>query len=120
MTAVTFFRPVAAPRMDGALALLAFARPFLLLAALAFFAGFGGYLIFGPPQVMGPLQAHPAPAAAVGKSHVRYDDRSRTDERGNEYVEGIWPQAPIVDECKCKKCYEAKPHAEYEMIEYHR
>ena len=65
MTAVTFFRPVAAPRMDGALALLAFARPFLLLAALAFFAGFGGYLIFGPPQVMGPLQAHPAPAAAA-------------------------------------------------------
>jgi hypothetical protein len=27
-------------------------RPFLLLAALAFFAGFGGYLILGPANVM--------------------------------------------------------------------
>jgi uncharacterized membrane protein YfcA len=39
-------------------------RPFLLLAVLAFLAGFGGYLILGPPNVMN-LGAPPQAAAAV-------------------------------------------------------
>ena len=63
MTAVTFFRPAAARPEGGLLSLLAFARPFVLLAALAFFAGFGGYLILGPPQVLSaPMVAKPATA----------------------------------------------------------
>ncbi len=38
-------------------------RPFLTLAVLAFLAGFGGYLILGPPNVMS-LGAQPQPVAA--------------------------------------------------------
>jgi hypothetical protein len=67
MTAVTFFRPVSARSDNGLLALIAFARPLLLLAALAFFAGFGGYLILGPPDVLSsghPGVAVPASATA--------------------------------------------------------
>ncbi|MBS0331384.1 MAG: hypothetical protein JSS35_01330 [Proteobacteria bacterium] len=63
MTAVTFFRPVAARPDRGWLALLAFVRPFVLLAALAFFAGFGGYLILGPPQVLTASQPAALPSA---------------------------------------------------------
>jgi hypothetical protein len=40
-------------------------RPFLLLAALAFLAGFGGYLILGPPNVMNLTPAAQTTAAAV-------------------------------------------------------
>ncbi|THD60396.1 hypothetical protein [Phenylobacterium sp.] len=45
--------------------LLAILRPLLLLGTLAFFAGFGGYLIFGPADVMGrqATQSQPAPVA---------------------------------------------------------
>jgi len=57
MTA-TAFRPVPPT------SLLAMARPLLLLAALAFFAGFGGYLILGPHHVLRAAEA-PAPVAAV-------------------------------------------------------
>jgi hypothetical protein len=45
---VAAFRPDALP--PGSL--LRALRPLLLLAALAFFAGFGGYLILGPANVM--------------------------------------------------------------------
>jgi hypothetical protein len=40
-------------------------RPFLLLAVLAFLAGFGGYLILGPPNVMSLGAAPQTNAAAV-------------------------------------------------------
>ena len=39
-------------------------RPFLLLAVVAFLAGFGGYLILGPPNAMN-LGAEPQAAAAI-------------------------------------------------------
>ena len=42
-------------------------RPFLLLAVLAFLAGFGGYLILGPPNVMN-LGATPSATAAAASS----------------------------------------------------
>jgi hypothetical protein len=38
-------------------------RPFLLLAVLAFFAGFGGYLILGPANVMGLTPDSQRPSA---------------------------------------------------------
>jgi hypothetical protein len=41
--------------------LLGFVGPLLTLAALAFLAGFGGYLILGPANVLNPP---PAPVAA--------------------------------------------------------
>ena len=63
MTAVTFFRPVAARRESGLLSLLAILRPFVLLSALAFFAGFGGYLILGPPHVLSGAPGAPAAVA---------------------------------------------------------
>jgi hypothetical protein len=57
MTA-TAFRPVQPT------SLRAIVQPLLLLAALAFFAGFGGYLILGPHHVL--RAADPlAPVAAV-------------------------------------------------------
>jgi hypothetical protein len=40
-------------------------RPFLLLAVLAFLAGFGGYLILGPPDVLGHDAAPQAAAVAA-------------------------------------------------------
>ena len=43
--------------------LLSAIGPFLALAALAFLAGFGGYLILGPAKVLG-LAADPAAAHA--------------------------------------------------------
>jgi uncharacterized membrane protein YfcA len=54
-------RPAAGPHDT----LLAIVRPFLVLAALAFFAGFGGCLILGPANVMGLRPDPPADAAAV-------------------------------------------------------
>ena len=57
MTA-TAFRP-AQPT-----SLRAIVQPLLLLAALAFFAGFGAYLILGPHHVLRAAEA-PAPVAAV-------------------------------------------------------
>lgn len=56
--AVTAFRP-AQPT-----SLRAIVQPLLLLAALAFFAGFGGYLILGPHHVLRGAEA-PAPVASV-------------------------------------------------------
>ena len=47
------------------LSLLEFVRPFLLLAVLAFLAGFGGYLILGPPNVMSLTPAPQTTAAAA-------------------------------------------------------
>jgi hypothetical protein len=44
---------------------LEFVRPFLLLAVLAFLAGFGGYLILGPPNVMSLTAATQVSAAAA-------------------------------------------------------
>ena len=38
-------------------------RPFALIAALAFLAGFGGYLILGPPNVMGMVSG-PGPRSS--------------------------------------------------------
>jgi hypothetical protein len=43
--------------------LLGFAAPLLALAVLAFLAGFGGYLILGPANVLG--MTHQEPAAHV-------------------------------------------------------
>jgi hypothetical protein len=40
-------------------------RPFLLLAVLAFLAGFGGYLILGPPNVMNLTPTAQTSAAAA-------------------------------------------------------
>ena len=57
---VAAFRPAA----DAPMSLLAALRPFLLLAVLAFFAGFGGYLILGPANVMG-LTPDPQPSSAA-------------------------------------------------------
>ncbi len=57
MTAAAF-RPVQPT------SLLAMAKPLLLLAALAFFAGFGGYLILGPHHVLRAAEP-PAPVASV-------------------------------------------------------
>lgn len=57
MTAVSFHPSTVARPASGWLPLLAIARPFLILAALAFFAGFGGYLILGPPQVLSAAHA---------------------------------------------------------------
>ncbi|THD73124.1 hypothetical protein [Phenylobacterium sp.] len=42
--------------------LLGFAAPFLALAIVAFLAGFGGYLILGPANVLG--MSHGAPTAS--------------------------------------------------------
>lgn len=56
--AVTAFRPVQPT------SLLAMAKPLLLLAALAFFAGFGGYLILGPHHVLRAAEP-PVPVASV-------------------------------------------------------
>ena len=47
------------------LSLLELARPFLLLAVLAFLAGFGGYLILGPPNVMNLTPSARTSAAAA-------------------------------------------------------
>jgi hypothetical protein len=47
-------------------------RPFLLLAILAFLAGFGGYLILGPPNVMS-LGAAPQATAAAAAPAVSTD-----------------------------------------------
>jgi hypothetical protein len=58
----TAFRPRSQDSLAGLFGL------FLLLAVVAFFTGFGGYLIFGPPHVLRDT-AHPqrmaTPAAAV-------------------------------------------------------
>ena len=60
MTAAAFHFP-ARP-----VSLLQFVRPFLLAATLAFLAGFGGYLILGPPNVMNlTAPATQAPAAVA-------------------------------------------------------
>ncbi len=59
MTAAAFHLP------ERHLSLLEFVRPFLLLAVLAFLAGFGGYLILGPPNVMSLTPSTSATAAAV-------------------------------------------------------
>jgi hypothetical protein len=56
--AVTAFRTVQPT------SLRAIVQPLALLAALAFFAGFGGYLILGPHHVLRASEA-PAPVAAV-------------------------------------------------------
>lgn len=45
--------------------LLRMLRPFLLLAVLAFLAGFGGYLILGPPNVMSLTPVSQTTAAAA-------------------------------------------------------
>ena len=55
---------VAAFRPAEPTSLRAIAQPLALLAALAFFAGFGGYLILGPHHVLRATEA-PAPVAAV-------------------------------------------------------
>jgi hypothetical protein len=52
------------------LSLLEFVRPFLLLAALAFLAGFGGYLILGPPNVMNLTPPAPQATAAVATPEI--------------------------------------------------
>ncbi len=52
------------PSTERQVSLLAIVRPFLLLAVLAFLAGFGGYLILGPPNVMN-LGAAPPTRAAI-------------------------------------------------------
>jgi hypothetical protein len=62
MTAAAFHLP-ARP-----LSLLEFVRPFLLLAVLAFLAGFGGYLILGPPNVMNLTPSAQTSAAATPTS----------------------------------------------------
>jgi hypothetical protein len=56
---IAAFRPTASTG-----SLLAILRPLLVLGTLAFFAGFGGYLIFGPADVMG-RQATPQASVAV-------------------------------------------------------
>jgi hypothetical protein len=50
---------------DRPFSLVEFVRPFLLLAVLAFLAGFGGYLILGPPNVMSLGAAPQTDATAV-------------------------------------------------------
>ena len=50
MTAAAFH--TAGPTAGRSFSFLEILRPFLLLAVLAFLAGFGGYLILGPPNVM--------------------------------------------------------------------
>ena len=46
-------------------------RPLLLLAVFGFLAGFGGYLVFGPPNAAGLIgRAQPAAAAATPASTV--------------------------------------------------
>ena len=65
MTAVTFFQTRARRAESVWRPLFAIARPFLLLAVLAFFAGFGGYLILGPPKVMNATAAAQPPAAVA-------------------------------------------------------
>jgi len=46
-------------------------RPLLLLAAFGFLAGFGGYLVFGPPNAAGLIgRAQPAASAATPASIV--------------------------------------------------
>lgn len=65
MTAVTFFQTDPRHAENLCRPLMAVARSFLLLAALAFFAGFGGYLIIGPPQVMNTGGSVPPPAAVA-------------------------------------------------------
>jgi hypothetical protein len=52
-----------APSHTGA-SLAQVLRPFALIAALAFLAGFGGYLILGPPNVMGMVSDQARAAAA--------------------------------------------------------
>ena len=47
------------------LSLLEFVRPFLLLAALAFLAGFGGYLVLGPTNALNLADAPQTTAAAA-------------------------------------------------------
>lgn len=59
MTAAAFHLP------QRHLSLLEFVRPFLLLAVLAFLAGFGGYLILGPPNVMSLTPATQTSAEAT-------------------------------------------------------
>jgi hypothetical protein len=73
MTAVTLFHPMTERRDSGWLGLLAMGRTFLVLAALAFFAGFGGYLILGPPHV---LAAGPTlqPSAAAAPTAIPADE----------------------------------------------
>ena len=56
---------------------LALVRPFLLLGVLAFLAGFGGYLILGPPNVMS-LGA-PADAAATAPQAQAQSPAAATD-----------------------------------------
>jgi hypothetical protein len=55
---------VAAFHLERPTSLLAIVRPFLLLAALAFLAGFGGYLILGPTNALN-LAGAPQTAAAT-------------------------------------------------------
>ena len=56
---------VAAFHLERPTSLLAVLRPFLLLAALAFLAGFGGYLILGPTNALDLAGAPQATAAAA-------------------------------------------------------
>jgi len=75
MTAVTFFDADARRAESVWRPFFAIARPFLLLAVVAFFAGFGGYLILGPPQVMSAVRgAEPAAAAAPAAATPASDD----------------------------------------------
>jgi len=84
MTAVTFFQT--GPRRAESIwrPIFAIARPFVLLAALAFFAGFGGYLILGPPQVMNTGGSVPPPAA-VGPKPAPATATSAADESAPQW-----------------------------------
>jgi hypothetical protein len=56
---------VAAFHLERPTSLLAILRPFLLLAILAFLAGFGGYLILGPTNALNLTGAPQTTAAAT-------------------------------------------------------
>jgi len=54
-------------------------RMLLLLAVVGFFAGFGGYLVFGPPDAAG-LGARAKPAAAAAPTAASVVSTSVDDE----------------------------------------
>lgn len=63
---VAALRPAALPPAASRnVSLIEIVRPFLLLGALAFLAGFGGYLILGPPNVMAAGDAKPTAASSA-------------------------------------------------------
>ena len=68
MTAAAF--PTVGHTAGRPVSFLALVRPFLLLAVLAFLAGFGGYLILGPPNVMN-LGAQPETAATAPQAQAQ-------------------------------------------------